>query len=135
METTNTKEKKPGFWDDAPIIHRITRADLLADGSLIDVSRMAREAGITCPVAVTAGVMADINDIPESQSHQCKDGRLWDVLWMFRCNAANAPKGMDTFCYKLIMHMGRRTYYTVKAVIGPGDKGEAVITLMQPHES
>lgn len=41
------------------IIHTHTRADLLEDGDLVDVSALAQEAGFRVPVAVTRAVWAD----------------------------------------------------------------------------
>jgi hypothetical protein len=38
------------------LIHRYTRAGALADGVLVDVSAVAREAGIRFPVALTRAV-------------------------------------------------------------------------------
>jgi len=116
-----------------PVIHAYTRAQALADGVLIDVSKMAAEAGFRVPVAITANLQADINDIPASKSFQDHDGRLWDVLYMGRL-AALRGGDESTRHYNLIMHTGRKTYYTVKMMIGPGDNGEAVITLMRPDE-
>ena len=43
-------------FDDAPVVHRYTRADAIRDGMLIDVTETAREAGFKIPVAITAAV-------------------------------------------------------------------------------
>ena len=43
-------------FDDAPIVHRYTRADAIRDGVLADVTETAREAGFSIPVAITAAV-------------------------------------------------------------------------------
>lgn len=50
--------KESGFWDDADVIARYSRADMLADGSLVDVEtvdgeRPFLEAGVRFPVAMT----------------------------------------------------------------------------------
>jgi hypothetical protein len=42
------------MFENADLIHRYTRADALRDGALIDVSAVAREAGIRYPVALAA---------------------------------------------------------------------------------
>ncbi|MDE2205458.1 MAG: hypothetical protein KGK12_02325, partial [Armatimonadetes bacterium] len=52
------------------VIYSYTRREALEDGVLIDVSKMAAEAGFRYPVALTAALWADINDIPESKSWQ-----------------------------------------------------------------
>lgn len=112
-----------------------TREQGLEDGALVDVSQTAAEAGFKFPVALTAALWADINDIPDSkQGIQDVDGRLWDVLWMARGAVNRAGQSGDQVVYSLVMHVGRSTYYRVKAHIGPGDEGEPVITLMRPQE-
>ena len=68
-----------------PVISSYTRADALADGMLVDVSELAREAGFVIPVAVTASVWDECIDWPEESEQgfgQSIDGRLWDVLFM-----------------------------------------------------
>lgn len=116
------------------VISAYSREQAIADGVLIDVSATAREAGFRVPVAITAALHADIGDIPASKSFQDYDGRLWDVLYMGRLAARRAQAGQSEVRYNLIMHNGRKTYYTVKMMIGPGDNGEPVITLMRPDE-
>lgn len=44
------------MFEKADYIHRYSRADALRDGVLIDVSAVAREAGIRYPVALTRAV-------------------------------------------------------------------------------
>ena len=122
-----------GFWDDAEVISVYTRAQAIEDGTLVDVSEMAREAGFVIPVAVTQAVWADINDIPASQSFQDVNGRLWDLLYMGFVHASKRPNKQE-FVYELIMHQGRKTFYTAKIHIGGGDNGEAVLTIMRPEE-
>lgn len=115
-----------------------TRAQALEDGRLIDVSETAREAGITFPVAITAALHADISNIPQEHSYQSYAGRLWDCIWMLRCGIQGLiPRRGDDqrFEYDLIMHLGMAKRYSVKAVCGPGDDGEPVITLLSSDES
>jgi len=119
------------FWGEPISIY--TRAQAIEDGVLIDVSETAKEAAFRFPVAVTAGVWAKIYDIPKSQSFQNPKGRLWDVLSMARF----AIRGQDDakeILYKLIMHVGREKYITLKIVVGPGDNAEPVLTIMMPEE-
>ena len=51
-----SEETDKGFWDDAEVIYTYTRAQALEDGVLVDVSEMAKEAGVRFPVALTATV-------------------------------------------------------------------------------
>ena len=111
------------------VISSYSRAQAIEDGVLVDVSKMASEAGFRIPVAVSAAVWADINQKPASQD---VNGRLWDILWMTRLRArGNAG---DTIYTDLIMQVGRNKRYRVKAVVGPGDALEPVITIMRPEE-
>ena len=68
---------------------------------------------------------------------QSVDGRLRDILWMFRCSARrNASDIMFFDLYFLMNKNGKpeRKLVTLKAVCGPGDNGETVITIMKPDE-
>ena len=121
------------------VIYSYTRKQAIEDGVLIDVSEMAREAGIKYPVAVTSAVYYEyivpgerlIND------GQSIEGRLWDVLWMFRINAQKNPSDIMMFCVLFVMPSGNNSQLVtvkLKAVCGPGDMGEPVITIMKPEE-
>lgn len=119
---------------DTSLLFAYSREQALADGVLIDVTEQARHAGFRYPVAVTAALWADLNTIPDTKSWQDSQGRLWDVLTMgIQAIARSKNKGTELL-YPLIMHVGRKTYYTVKLVCGPGDDAEPVITLMCTDE-
>lgn len=138
------------------IIYAYTREQALEDGVLIDVSEMGEEAGFKIPVAVTESVWGMINNIPPAcQGIQDVAGRLWDVLWMGTCAARRNPD-KDTVRYKLKLtrieqknhavedkktgeEIVKQEYLlvhdiTLKMVIGPGDQGEPVLTIMMPNE-
>jgi hypothetical protein len=126
-----------GFWDDAEVISAYSRAQAIEDGVLVDVSEVAREAGIKFPVALTSTVWGQYVEVPEGVTAQDETGRLWDILWMLRCNAG---RGGDTLFFKLYVRnhnrerLDRRDLVTLKAVCGPGDTPEPVITIMLPDE-
>jgi hypothetical protein len=132
-----SEETNKGFWDDAEIIYAYTRAQAIEDGELVDVSETAREAGIKFPVAVTRAVWVKYVEIPEGVTCQDERGRLWDILWMLRCNAG---RGGDTLFFKLYVRnhnrerLSSRDLVTLKAICGPGDTPEPVITIMLPDE-
>src|SRR5262245_37183964 len=42
------------MFEEADLIHRYSRAQAIADGVVIDASAMAKEAGFTAPMALTA---------------------------------------------------------------------------------
>lgn len=131
-------DETKGFWDDAEVISTYTRAQALEDGVLVDVSETAREAGIKFPVALTATVWGQYVEVPEGVTGQDEAGRLWDILWMFRCAAARFTG--DTLLFKLSVRrhnrerLDSRDLVTLKAVCGPGDTPEPVITIMLPDE-
>ena len=125
------------FWGEP--IHTYTRAEALADGVLFDVTETAREAGFKVPVALSAQVWADVNDLSgpyvSRDPGQCPEGRLWDLLFM----AAHAARRREnrnasTFVYALIMPVGAGNNYRAKCHIGPGDEDEVVVTIMGPEE-
>lgn len=120
-----------GFWDDAKVISVYTRAQALADGVLVDVSELAREAGFQIPVALTRTLHDGPVTPPKSNKVEDVNGRLWDVLWMASLKIRRCPDGADRVLFPVIL--GRKTY-ELKAVVGGGDSGEPVITIMLPDE-
>lgn len=140
-EESQTSDRKETTMQDffGEVIHSYSRAEALDDGVLVDVSKTASEAGFIFPVAVTAGVWADVNDIPEAkQGIQDTEGRLWDLLFSAaqRCKKSTgnrAEKG-DGLLFDLIMHVGEAPYYHAKVHLGPGDEMEPVITVLRPDE-
>lgn len=120
------------IWKDFEIIHTYTRAQAIEDGVLVDVSQTAREAGIKYPVALTSAVWGIIENIPEKYKHEDIQGRLWDVVWMLRM-AIPRSSGPVIF-YKLVLHRHGNPHLTLKAICGPGDNAEPVVTVMLPGE-
>ena len=119
-----------------PVIYSYTRAQALADSVLHDVSEMAREAGFTWPVAVTAEVLAVVNNIPPNlQGIQSYEGRMWDVLYLAHWAAKRG--GTETI-YELLMDRnedGKRVKkLRLKMVVGPGDDLNPCITIMREWE-
>ena len=127
-------DDKDNPFANAEIIHAYSRAQAIQDGVLVDVSQIAKEAGFRYPVALTAALWADIENIPVGSSSQDVQGRLWDVLWMGR-NAIKASKEAGfSLTYCLLLPVRGRKVYSVKLVYGPGDNAEPIITLMRPDE-
>jgi hypothetical protein len=132
------------FWKDAVVISTYTRAQALGDGFLVDVSELAREAGFKLPVAITQALWTDIESIPErDKGIQDVTGRLWDVLFMgahaIRREVAQGGGDSDRVDYQLILTLqgdapGEEVLYPVKILIGPGDDGSPVFTILKPHE-
>lgn len=125
------------------VISVYTRAEALADGVLIDSGSMAREAGFRWPVAITAGAWADCvswsDADSERQTYQDPSGRLWDVLFM----AAHAARTRTDRGTELLFELyrvprdGQSTQAeltTLQLVVGPGDDGEPVMTILLLNE-
>ena len=124
------------------VIHRYTRAQALADGVLVDVTEMAREASFRAPVTMTAAAwdkaVAWSSADSARQTPQDESGRLWDVLWM-ACITARRASGSCRVPFQLyvVPRGGKATRphpLMLHMHIGPGDEGEPVITIMTPDE-
>ena len=123
------------------LIYTYSRADAIADGTLVDVSKTAREAGFRIPVAMTAAAWADCvawsDTDSERQTSQHEAGRQWDVLWMASLAARRAQGERCPFQLYRVPLSGRATrprLTTLHLHIGPGDDGEPVITILMPNE-
>lgn len=134
-------------FDKTPIIYAYTREQAFADGVLVNLSTTKewKEAGFKYPVACTRAVwdkFIEWNDADtKRQTYQDQTGRLWDVLYMLnmaiRCN--HDVGALVALLYQLYVvprggsgRTARRT--TLKAMVGPGDFAEPVITIMLPNE-
>ena len=123
-------------------IYVYTRDQAIADGELIDVSEIAKQAGFKISVAVTQAVWNQhimwTDEDSNKQTIQDQSGRLWDVLWMLYI-ACKRSKDESYIRYGLHVvprdGKAKKAKLTqLKAVIGGGDNGEAVITIMLPSE-
>ena len=130
------------------LISRYSRAQALADGVLVDLSDLAREAGFRCPVAATAAVWSLIETIPAPLQHwQDVTGRCWDVLWMASL-AVRRQREATSCTFRLILATPENTpdpldadalepeqqLVTLTILAGPGDEGELVLTLLTLDE-
>jgi len=120
-----------------PVIYSYTRAQAIEDGVLVDVSKMARQAGFKVPVAVTQGLWSELITPPAAVAHcQDEDGRLWDVLWMAALQArVNGGASHLTFqvLFQQIPNFPPKTV-TLWAIADGGDDGELVVTIMRPED-
>ena len=128
------------MFDDFDVIHRYTRAQAIQDGVLVDLGKgdlanLSREAGIRFPVAMTAGAWAKTvggldDPLPAGQSIE---GRVWDVLMVFRY-AAKAQGGSRCDFEVRVWGGTRQEVVKLWALCGPGDNAEPVITIMLAGE-
>jgi hypothetical protein len=129
--------EKQAMFENSDLIHSYSRAQAIADGALIDVSTLAREAGIVYLVALTASVWARCVAVPTGVECQDESGRLWDVLFMLALAARQSDGGPEV---RFAVHVrrdnreGTPPLVRLTALCGPGGQGEPVITLMMPDE-
>lgn len=141
MSNSSSNRSTESFFGE--VISTYTRAQAIEDGVLIDTGSMAQEAGFKWPVAVTSAAWADCiawtEDDSDKQVYQDQSGRLWDVLFMASHAIRQGSGSGDRLLFKL--YRVRRDGYskeailaTLKLIVGPGDQGEPVITILLPHE-
>lgn len=130
---------------DMEMVHTYTRAQAIADGLLIDLTSATDSDGrrlspFRYPVAMTAAAFEAA--VAHGGEWRGKDlvlpagqdaaGRIWDVfnalLYAIRAGGAKASR----LSLKVSVS-GREVELCSK--VGPGDRGEHVITLMLPGES
>ncbi|WP_200926181.1 DUF6573 family protein [Sphaerimonospora mesophila] len=147
MRSTPEPHNEPDELDDifGEVIHTYTRAQALADGTLVAVpERLAREAGLRAPVAITRAAWEDCVAWDDADNRrkgtiQDEDGRLWDVLWMAAAGIRRAPGSTSRISFPLYRtpRPGRARaprMVRLDVVAGPGDDGELVLTIMQQDE-
>jgi len=124
------------------VIYSYSRAQAIEDGVLVDLcqndlAEVVKDAGIKIPVACTAEVFSECIALTPAAERACNDikGRLWDVLWMFMNAARKAgSRSVVTFQVAVVRKRVRPTITTLKAVCGPGDNAEPVLTIMFPEQ-
>jgi len=113
------------------VISSYSRAQAIEDGFLVDVSKLAQEAGFKYPVAITVEAFAAV-EVPEGMEKFGQDltGRLWDVFTMLK-NGIRSSQGDTVLFTVLFQNKPRRmTEKKFKSICSGGDNGEPVITLM-----
>ena len=73
------------------------------------------------------------------QAYQDQSGRLWDVLYMASHTIRTSCGSSDQLRFELyrVPRDGismEAEQVTLKLIVGPGDQGEPVITIMLPNE-
>jgi len=120
------------------IISLYTRAQAIADGFLVDVSDMAKEAGFKWPVAVTRAVWDDtITPAPhDKQEGQSEKGRLWDILSMARLAAKANKDDRDSVLFRVLVLCDRKQQtITLKLMLSvEAPDGGPCLTVMLPNK-
>jgi hypothetical protein len=121
-----------------PPIFTYTRAQAVADGFQVEVSKVAVEAGIRFPVFLTRGVYDGYVTVPPGVTGQDEAGRLWDVVSLLRFAIHRARPGVDRIPVALYVRNDNHHPRLVKllATCGPLDIDDPrpAITVMLPDE-
>ena len=132
---THTNENADPF---GPVIYSYTRAQAVADGFQIEVTKTAQEAGIRFPVFLTRTVYDAYVTVPPGVTCQDEAGRLWDILWMLRFAIHRSRPGCERLPVALYVRNDNRCPRLVKLVATCGpldiDDPQPAITVMMPDE-
>lgn len=122
----------PGtLWDGAEIISTYTRADMIRDGLMADVTPWAAEIGFSVPVGISdnSGLFTKTAGTPNRKGWYRPDGvrnvraLLWAALNTIRAGKKSADEVRFPWAGE-----------TVICRCHGGDSGEPVITLMLPAD-
>jgi hypothetical protein len=136
-------DEDPVFGD---VIYSYTRKQAIEEGVLVDITEMAREAGIKYSVTITStaffGYVAP-DPMPPGQDLK---GRLWDMFTMFKLAARKTDGPNLEFKVQFVLGgiwvgpaerpvnnidgTWKLIEVALQAVCGPGDDSAPVITLM-----
>ncbi len=123
-------------------IYTYTRAQAVADGLQVEVTKTAAEAGIRFPMFITRAVYDTYVTVPPGVTGQDEAGRLWDLVWMTRFAIIRQPGGASVPASRLPVALYvrnddiRSRLVKLVAVCGPLDFDDPApaITLMMPDE-
>ena len=121
-----------------PVIYSYTRAQAVADGLQVEVTKVAAEAGIRFPVFLTRTVFDAYVAVPEGVTGQDETGRLWDIVWMTRFAIIRAKPGVQRIPVAFYVRNDNRAAKLVKLIATCGpldiDDPQPAITIMLPDE-
>jgi hypothetical protein len=137
MNTENQDHGQSGS-DFGPVIYSYTRAQAVADGVQVEVTKTAQEAGIKFPMFLTRAVFDKYVAVPPGATGQDEAGRLWDVVWMARFAILRARPGVDRIPVALYVRNDNRAARLVKLIATCGaldiDDPQPAITILMPDE-
>ena len=124
--------------DFGPVIYTYTRSQAIADGFQVEVSKVAREAGITFPVFLTRSVYDNYLTVPAGVTAQDEAGRLWDIVWMLRFAIRKAQPNQTRLPFALYVRNDNQRARLIKLIATCGpldvDDPQPAITIMLPDE-
>jgi len=121
-----------------PVIYSYTRSQAIADGFQVEVSKVAREAGIRFPIFLTRAVYDNYVTIPAGITGQDEAGRLWDIVWMTRFAIRKSQPGQTRLPVALYVRNDNQRARLIKLIATCGpldiDDPQPAITIMMPDE-
>jgi hypothetical protein len=131
----NTNQNQSPFGE---VIYSYTRAQAVADGVQVEVTKTAQEAGIKSPMFLTRAVFDNYVAVPEGVTGQDEAGRLWDVVWLTRFAIIRARPGVDRLPVALYVRNDNHRAKLVKLIATCGpldiDDPQPAITVALPDE-
>jgi hypothetical protein len=119
------------------VIYSYSRAQAVADGVLVEVTKTALEAGIRFPVFLTRASYEQYVTVPPNVAGQDEAGRLWDIVWMLRF-AIQKSANTTRLPFALYVRNDNGPARLVKLVATCGpldiDDPQPAITVMLPDE-
>jgi hypothetical protein len=122
-------------------IFSYSRKKAIEDGQLLDLTKAAKVAGFRLPVAITQTAWNScvewIQEKENIKTNKEKIIRLRNMLRMIYPGCRRNP-WRSSFIHRIFLipydQSTKLNQIELKIVIGAGDKGEAVITIMLPYE-
>ena len=131
----NTKQNESPFGE---IIYTYTRAQAVADGVQVNVTKTAQEAGIKFPMFLTRAVFDNYVAVPPDVTGQDEAGRLWDLVWMARFAILRSHGHTDRLPVALYVRNDNHRAKLVKLIAVCSaldiDDPQPALTLMLPDE-
>ena len=131
----NTNQNESPFGE---VIYSYTRAQSIADGVQVEVTKTAQEAGIKFPVFLTRTVFDSFVTVPEGVTGQDEAGRLWDIVWMTRFGIIRSTPGRDRIPVALYVSNDNHRAKLVKLIATCSaldiSDPQPAITVMMPDE-
>jgi hypothetical protein len=132
------KQIADGITAFGPVVYAYTRAQAVADGVQVEVTKTAQEAGIKFPMFLTRAVFDAYVAVPEGVTGQDEAGRLWDVVWMTRFAILRSRGHTDRLPVALYVRNDNRAAKLVKLIAQCGpldiDDPSPAITVMLSTE-
>jgi hypothetical protein len=131
----NTNQNQSPFGE---VIYSYTRAQAVADGVQVEVTKTAQEAGIKFPMFLTRAVFDHYVAVPDGVTGQDEAGRLHDLVWMTRFGILRRPPGCTRIPVELYVRNDNRAARLVKLIATCGaldiDDPQPAITVAMPDE-